>query len=133
MPVEDPHRAFYGSRMHDSFVEGVERFGDELRARLDSVVARDFSRIVSGGAPEAEMGAWPTDLVLRGVAYARAPRPDAGGRLRFLDYRSLGSGKGQTPTELLYDWFFQEDGRLQWVAQLHLHERGGPRGWNRPT
>ena len=135
---------FFGSHMHDSGVIGIEREKGVLRVRLNSIVAEDFSCILSRAldVPPAN-GPWPVDLLLHDPTYVRAARADARGALRFEDPHRLGGGyldepprpsggegaggegRGdrRTPAEFLYDWFYEQDGRLQWIAQLYTFDR----------
>ena len=84
---------FFGSCMHDSGVIGIEREKGALRVRLDSIVAEDFSCILSRAldGPPAE-GPWPVDLLLHDPTYVRVARADARGALRFEDPHRLGGG-----------------------------------------
>ena len=137
---------FFRSRMHDSGVIALDRKKGVLRVRLDSIVARDFARILEDALdrPPAE-GPWPVDLVLHDPTYVRAARADARGALRFEDPHRLGGGylwdtfppvespnpriltrpdaAGKTSAEFLYDWFYEGNGRLQWIAQLYTFDR----------
>ena len=146
LPVAVADPEFFGSRMHDSSVVGIERQKGVLRVRLDSIVARDFARILEDALdlPYAE-GPWPVDLVLHDPTYVRAARTDSRGGLRFADPYRLGGGylwdtfrtveppdprirtrpdaAGKTSAEFLYDWFHEGEGRFQWIAHLYTFDR----------
>jgi len=124
LPVAYPDRLFYGASMHDSWVLGIERGKNVLRVRLNSIQARDFMAILAAelDLPRVE-GPWPVDLLLHDPVYVRAARSDRTGGLRFEDPHRLGEGNGLTDAEFLYDWFWEQDGRLQWVAQLYTGDR----------
>ena len=116
---------FFGSRMHDSGVIGIERRKGVLRVRLDSIAASDFARILEDAldGPPAE-GPWPVDLLLHDPTYVRAARADLRGGLRFDDLlreQGVQSGRNMPRMSFLYDWFHEQNGRLQWIAQLWPH------------
>jgi hypothetical protein len=114
LPVEEAFARYYGSRMHDSTVMGIDRDKGRLRIRLDSIDARDFARILARvlDVPEVET-LYPVDLLLHDPQHVRAARAGISGELRFTKWESL------EDVEFLYDWFFEQDGRLQWIAQLY--------------
>ena len=124
LPVPYPDRLFYGASMHDSWILTMERTRDVLRVRLNSIQARDFMAILAAelDLPRVEEP-WPVDLLLHDPAYVRAARIDRTGGLRFEDPYRLGEGKGLTTAEFLYDWFWEQEGRIQWIAQLYTGDR----------
>ena len=129
LPVAEADRPYFGSRLHDSHVLGTER-GDHLRLRLDSINAGDFAWSLAAVlcVPRAE-AVYPVDLVLHDAAYVRAAREEIGGGLGYVDWERLGMGADETGVEFLYDWFFEQEGRLQWIAHLwvqHTHRTSRP-------
>ena len=123
-PVAERDLPYYGCRMHDSTLLGIERTGSDLRVRLGSVHARDFARALAnvlGVPPKPEI--YPVTLVLHDVRYVRAAHADLRGGLRFVDWESL------EETEFLYDWFFEQGNRLQWIAQIWRGQQGHGYDW----
>src|ERR1700733_6717641 len=62
VPVEEPHRQFFGSWMHDSGVMEIERTAQHFRVRLDCIHANDFihNLIDVVGLPRIK-AQWPVD------------------------------------------------------------------------
>ena len=119
IPVAPEFRVFYGSRMHDSWVMGIERKPDVLGVRLDCINADIFAlNLVAVRDIERLPSQWPVDLLLHDPRYVRAARHDPEGNLRFIDWKAIHSEAPQEGTNFLYDWFFQQEGRLQWIAHL---------------
>lgn len=115
--VEKPD--YFGSRMHDSWVLGVRRSDAALRVTLD----RDWTDAFAGSLAsvlgvEPVDARWPVDLVLHEPTYVRAARYDPRGALRYADPCGFAAEERQGGDQFLYDWFFEEGGRLQWVADL---------------
>jgi hypothetical protein len=130
LPVEEDDRPYFGSRLHDSHVLGIERVGGYLRLRLDSMNARNFARNLAAVLEVSRVETvYPVDLVLHDAAYVRAAREEIGGGLGYVDWERLGMGADETGVEFLYDWFFEQEGRLQWIAHLwvrHAHRTSRP-------
>jgi len=57
----------------------------------------------------------------------RAAHYDPDSKLRFADVDRIHSDRPQGGDEFLYDWFFQQDGRIQWIAEIWLHPRRSER------
>lgn len=122
VPVDEKDKPYYNSAMHDATVLGIERQGSILRIRLDAIDASDFSHYLADVLEVPAVKAiWPIDLVLHDVTYVRAAREEKKGGLRFVDWERIGKTKGGSEPEFLYDWFFEQEGRLQWIAQLWPH------------
>ncbi len=122
LPVADADRPYFGSAMHDATVLEIERKGGELRVRLDAIDARDLEReMISAFDLTPVETIWPIDLVMHDVQHVRAVREARGGGLRLAEWEGLGERPGGTPAEFLYDWFHEQDGRLQWIAQFWPH------------
>lgn len=120
LPVDEAFAPYFGSWMHDSTVLGIDREKGVLRVRLDSINASDFAyRLarVLGVAPAETR--YPVALLLHDPQYVRAARAGIQGELRFADWERL------QDTEFLYDWFFQQDGRLQWIAEIYAPRTRG--------
>ena len=117
MPVAPEDAPYFGCRMHDAGLLAVERTPSVLLLRLDSINASDFASYVADvldlPCVEAE---WPVDLLLHDPRYVRAAHAGPRGGLRFVNWERLAG------TEFLYDWAFQQEGRVQWIAQLWRYQ-----------
>ena len=119
LPVADEFRPFYGSWMHDSSVVEIERTPAILTVRLDCICANTFTHVL---AKELEVepvaSQWIVDLLLHDPSFVRAARYDPFGNLRFAEWKTIHD------QDFLYDWFYEQDGRLQWVAEIWGRENG---------
>ncbi len=119
LPVSETDAPFFGTRMHDSWVMGINQTPEKVTVRLDSIEADIFVIDLC-----AELGIeripsqWPVELICHQPVYVRAARHDPYGNLRFEDTRKIRSAVPQTGDEFLYDWFFEQDGRIQWIAEI---------------
>lgn len=119
LPAGVESSKYFGSRMHDSWIMGVRRTDDALRVTLDRIwtyaFARSMARVLEIEPVDAR---WPVDLVLHDPTCVRAARYDPRGTLRYADPYGFAAGERRGRDQFLYDWFFEEDGRLQWIADL---------------
>lgn len=121
IPVDEPHVAYFGSRMHDSWPVEVERTTTQFRLTLNSIEGGSFAGVLSSLLEvEVEDDVWPVDLILHDPVYVRAARYGPEGELRFADWENIGKPVGEHVLgyQFLYDWFHQQDGRLQWIAEI---------------
>jgi hypothetical protein len=126
LPVAPEHRAFYGSKMHDSWVQSIERTKHELRLTLNcinaDVFAAGLAHILEVKSPAV---VWPVDLILRDPVYVNAVRHTPEGKLRWADWESLKGGNGPCDgPEFLSDWFHEQECRLQWIAEIWDYRDG---------
>ncbi len=118
-PVAPEFRRYFGTRMHDSWVIGHERNGDHIRIELDSIEGSVFC---------AEYSLWldvdlqepllmPVELHCHNVQYARWARHDKSGWLKYAepDFREIEPTRTMSDS-FTYDFFFEQDGRIQWIA-----------------
>ena len=129
LPVDAEFSQFFGSRMHDSWVIGIERTPSILKVRLDSIDADIFAWNLTDELGIAIIPSqWPVELLLHDPVYVRAARHDPFGMLRFADLRLIKSDEPQKGSQFLYDWFIEQDGRIQWIAELwsYSKNRGKP-------
>ena len=84
LPIDPKFVRFFGSRMHDSWVMGIERTPQQLRVRLDSINADIFALdlIFLLGLKRVPTQ-WPVDLILHDPQFVRASQYDPDGNLRF--------------------------------------------------
>jgi hypothetical protein len=119
IPVAEPYKKFFGSGMHDSRVMSIDRNSDRLRIRLDCINADIFAIDLASVLEVEEVHRqWPVELLLHKPAYVRAARYDPTGTLRFADWTKMCSDEPQQGDQYLRDWFFEEDGRIQWIAMI---------------
>jgi hypothetical protein len=123
IPVADESKFAFGSRMHDSWVEWIKRSRGEFRLRINNDLAHHFvyelSEMLEIAQPD-DFEAWvaPVDLVFEDPVYVNAVREYPGGKLRWTEWENLGRRNQDKPEQFLRDWFFEQDGRLQWIAEL---------------
>jgi len=119
IPVASEFQSYYGGRMHDSWVIGIERTANLLRLRLDSIEADAFAyHLCEGLGITRRVSQWPIDLLLHDPVYVRAARYGPDGGLRFADWRQVHSTEPQGGDQFIYDWFFEQDGRIQWISEI---------------
>jgi hypothetical protein len=121
IPVSPEHSRYFGCGLHDSWVAGHERTGREFVLKMDSDHAHEFM-IHLGLYVDLDLPdyTFPVHLVCHDVAYVRWARTDPLGYLKHsrADPRTLGDDR-RCSDQLIHDWFFEQDGRLQWVVHLH--------------
>jgi hypothetical protein len=119
IPVEPEFVEFFATRMHDSWVIGLERTDDQVTIRLNSIYADIFAWALAEVLEVDRVpSAWPVHLVLHDVVYMRSARHDPNGALRYANWRELRSTEFTRGDTFLYDWFFEQDGRIQWIAEF---------------
>jgi hypothetical protein len=129
LPVAPEHRVFYGTKMHDSWVQRISRTPKELRMTLNcinaDVFASGLAHILKVKSPAV---VWPVDLILRDPVYVNAVRHTPEGKLRWADWESLEGGDDPCDgPEFLFDWFHEQEGRLQWIAEIWDYRDGSGR------
>ncbi len=116
LPISQSDLPFFGSRLHDSPVCGYSRNNREFRLHLDNINAKNLARNLASVLGVPEVGyRFRTDLIFHVPQLVRGAKEGPNGELRFADLRFLENA------ELLYDWFYAQDGRLQWIAQMWEH------------
>ncbi len=96
LPIGHEFREFFGTRMHDSWVIGIERTPSLLKVRLDSINADIFAlNLTDELGIEIVPSQWPVELLLHDPVYVRAARHDPFGMLRFADLRLIKSDEPQ--------------------------------------
>jgi hypothetical protein len=126
IPVAEPDRSFFGTRMHDSWLVGSQRTGSEYVLTLSCFFASIFAEnlgSILGLRPEQIYwnftGPFRVNLCCHGVTYQRTASEETGGWLKYFripphEYKSYNDGA------FLYDWFEQQDNRIQWIVELNL-------------
>jgi hypothetical protein len=120
LPVAPEFEEYYGSYMHDNWIRCIERSRSELRIELISLNADIFAIAVSKLlAIKQRLPKWRIDLVLRDPVYVTGVRVDPRGKLRYADWKHMPAAEDVRHLNVFrYDWFFQQDGRLQWVVEI---------------
>jgi hypothetical protein len=128
LPVSLEHSRYFGCGLHDSWVVGHERTESEFVLKMDSDHAHEFMIHLGLYVDlDVPLFTFPVDLRCHDVAYLRWARPDPRGVMRYSrpNRRRLEDTKSTSDT-LIHDWFFEQDGRLQWIVHFwaHLNEPG---------
>ncbi|MEI7576200.1 MAG: hypothetical protein WCK51_04855 [Armatimonadota bacterium] len=125
IPVAPEFLRYFGTRMHDSWVISQERTGDHIRIELDSIEGNVFC---------SQYGLWldvefpeplmPVELYCHDVRYARWARHDKTGWLKFAEpeFREIDPTRTMSDS-FTYDFFFEQDGRIQWIALIRAWPR----------
>jgi hypothetical protein len=120
IPVDDEFKQYYGSRMHDSGLLGIERLGDELHVMLSCDFTYCFAEWLADWFEiELETNIWPLTLVLTDVVYMNCVRYMPAGELRWADWKKFRQFVDISDCDsFLHDWFHEQDQRYQWIAEL---------------
>lgn len=126
IPVAESDRPFFGSRMHDSWLVDSKRAGSEYVLTVScfyaSIFAENLASII-GLRPEHLYwnfsGPFRVNLCCHGVTYQRTATEGIDGWLKHFripphEFKSYNDGT------FLYDWFEQQDDRIQWIVELNL-------------
>jgi hypothetical protein len=107
--------------MHDSWPVAVERTSEVFRLTLNSIDGRYFADMLAShfGLDIGGIDV-PVDLLLHNPSYVRAARYGIRGELRFEEWENLGNPISEHVSgfQFLYDWFHEQDGRIQWIADI---------------
>ncbi len=126
IPVNEEYRPFFRSGMHDSWLVGSERKGGEYNLTVSCIFATVFAENLGnilGLHPERLhwhfAGPFRVILSCHDIYYQRNADLDPSGWLKF--YRiELPEFKNFTQGTFLFDWFEEQDGRIQWVVNLWI-------------
>lgn len=136
IPVAPEFQFAFGTRMHDSWIEWVKRTSGEFRIRVNNDLAQEFMGVVTdkldihvptvlntiyGRETKPITGDWlaPVDLVFHDPAYVNAVRTDASGHLKWAEWEDIGPRRDRSMLDqFLYDWFFEQDERIQCIIQI---------------
>lgn len=121
IPVAPEYARYFGCGLHDSWVAGHERDGNEFVLKMDSDHAHEFM-IHLGLYVDLDLPTftYPVDLLCHDVEFVRWARTDPLGYLKHShpELRPLDEDR-RCSDQLIHDWFFEQDGRLQWIVHLH--------------
>lgn len=138
IPVKPEDKFAFGTRMHDSWVEWAKRDQNQLKIRVNNDFAQHFVQQICQmlgihvstflntkyrqDIDLAQQGpdlVTPVDLVFEDVCYVNSVRYGPGGTLRWAEWRNLGRRERTYEADaFLYDWFFQQGGRIQWICEI---------------
>lgn len=119
IPVSPEYKNFFGSRMHDSYIQSITRQDERVEVFLHNDWCDEFVKAhyrIEG--IEASVPLAPVTLIAEDVCYSTICQPDREGYLKWQD-----SPKIFDKTKVDYgipfsaDWFFQQDGRIQWIVE----------------
>lgn len=144
IPVDEQYQFAYRSGMHDSWVEWIKRTPGELRIRVNNDLAQHYvgqiaemlgihiptflnttyRRDIDKGTQPTDWLA-PVDLIFDDPVYVNAVRQAPEGKLRWSEWEDVGRRKEPFEADpFLYDWFFEQDGRIQCVVAIWAHRPG---------
>ncbi len=136
LPVSEDLRRYFGSYLHDSSTIGFDRKGDSATLSLHSVYGDQFDWTLRAiqrvdhlrtGPPEH---LYRIDLQFSGVHYCTTKEGYLNRDLVYGRWPGPSSLDPEKGDELLDDYFFTEDDRLQWVAHIWRREPTSSRRWN---
>ncbi|MEI7984076.1 MAG: hypothetical protein WCI55_00490 [Armatimonadota bacterium] len=120
LPVDDCSRNFFGSRLHDSYVQSIDRAGDNLEITIHNDYAEEFVKAyfrVQG--KEFVMPLLPICMSFEGVCYSTTCIQDLDGYLQTCDIPNVPRQEMPSYTSrFVVDWFHEVDGRIQWIAEI---------------
>ena len=129
IPVEPGSEKFFGCKSILSYVIETKRLGDRFEVHLFDREAHGF--VWEYGAVtgiEVEDCKARVTLVFEGVNYANSVRPDAEGWLKHADISSwLATDNLLSTDRILHDWFYEQDGSIQWIGEFMKSESS--RSW----
>ncbi len=116
--VRDP--SFFGGRLHDSEVLSIVRDAQRITVELNDNAANEFAWVVSSMVGSADPPANPIRiaLVFHEPNFVRAARHDPDGWLKWCDWEHLARTDEKASVIHIDDWFYEDSGALQWVANL---------------
>ncbi|CAN1559699.1 hypothetical protein MCEMSE15_02594 [Fimbriimonadaceae bacterium] len=126
IPVNEEYRPFFRSSMHDSWLVGSERKGGEYNLTVSCIFATVFAENLGdilGLHPEGLhwhfAGPFRVVLSCNDIYYQRTADLELNGWLKF--YRiEIPEFKSFEQGTFLFDWFEEQDGRIQWVVNLWI-------------
>jgi hypothetical protein len=120
LPVDDYSRNFFGSRMHDSYIQSIVRTSKKLEITIHNDYAEEFVKAyfrVQG--TEFQMPLLPVYLSFEDVCYSTTCSQDQDDYLKWFDIPNVPLQKVPSHSNrFVIDWFHEEDGRIQWIAEI---------------
>ena len=125
MPVGEQFREHFHCGHHDDFIVGHHRDHD-YHLFLGCAWANDLQRQIREALEvKVPQSVFTVEIVCHDAQYVRWAESDRDGNLRFWRPDWEGAQKLEFAT-LARDWFFSEDGQVQWVVHVHnLFSRKG--------
>ena len=120
LPVEPNSTKYFGAGLHDGYVFGVEKKGDRLEIKVaNSALLMFWQNYLEFKGRDWEPLLSPVTLVFEGVNYVNAVRADIDGWLKWSNWTSWRPLDDlRCADTLIRDWFFHQDGKLQWICQF---------------
>ncbi len=123
LPIEQNSIKYFGAGLHDGYVFGVERWESRLEIKVANLAALMFWQTYL----DFKGRDWvplltPVTLVFEGVNYVNAVRADIDGWLKWSNWTSWRPVEDiRCADTLIRDWFFQQDGKIQWICQFRKY------------
>ena len=118
IPTEPGSEKFFGCSLIHSYVIGTNRIADRFEIHLFDVNVYSFVWEYSEvKGIEIEDCRARVVLVFEGINYANSVRPDPEGWLKHADVSTWRTTDDLKATDrLLCDWFYEQDGSIQWIG-----------------
>ncbi len=120
LPVDISSKDFFGSRMHDSYVQTFTATGSNLEITIHNDYAEEFVKAyfralsIKGAMPVLHV-----QLIFEDVRYLAMCIQDESGELHKCEIPDTKvRAKPTHDIRFPYDWFHQVDGRIQWIAEI---------------
>jgi hypothetical protein len=119
VPVAPEYKSFFGSRMHDSYIQSILRKDDRVEILLHNDWSDEFIKAhyrIQG--IEAPVPLTPVTLSAEDVRYSTICRPDREGYLKWQEgFSVVDKMNVDYGVPFSADWFFQQEGRIQWIVE----------------
>lgn len=120
LPVDPEFHKFFNSRLHDSQFFNLTRSKNQVTVTINDLDAEllvlEICDVLELQHPQVPI---PIDLVFHDVAYCTTLRSDPTHTLRYDNVATALPKDKDFHMTFIRGWFFQQQDRLQWVAQVH--------------
>jgi hypothetical protein len=124
-PVDDESKKYFCSKLHDSQFLGISTQKSTITVSINDIAAEvavyDIYKYLLIERPHIPI---PVDVIFEDTVYFTSLRYDPTFKLIYDNIASLKPCLRQFEMNFLYDWFFEEGGRIQWVAQVNSGKVG---------
>lgn len=124
VPVAEEYEPYFGSYMHDSYLQRVSLEKDEFVISLHNDAADEFARALAVLLEvERPIVQYRIDLRAHGVVYMNTVQEEDSGKLRWADMKDLRAWPSEQCDSFISDWFHTQEGRIQWVVEISAFRR----------
>lgn len=120
LPVDPEFRRFFNSSLHDSQFLELKRIKNKVIISINDLDAEtlvnDTNDVLDIPHPQIPI---PIDLVFTDVDYCTSLRAGPNLTLRYDNIATAIPTDGEFHLNFLRDWFFEQENRLQWIANVH--------------